>query len=198
MVPPVRERRPLVGTAAHRAAGGSLPSAFTGADTGLAALRTVSATPVYGSRRTLGFPPRRDHLGTGGPSRRPPSAGCADRRSAFPCLCVAPPGGMGAMRHVQRPRGALWDTVSAPRYEKSDLAVVAARFVFRYCPLIVPGGPGEDVREVGGQQIAPAHQFERDLGHSSQIVVPVAVPLLDGTPRIAGLLASARVRGKAK
>ena len=136
-------------------AGGSLPSAFTGADTGLAALRTVSATPVYGSRRTLGFPPRRDHLGTGGPSRRPPSAGCADQRSAFPCLCVTPPGGMGAMRHVQRPRGALWDTVSAPRYEKSDLTVVAARFVFRYCPVIVPAGPSEDVREVGGQQIAP-------------------------------------------
>ena len=55
------------------------------AGTGPAALRTVSVTPMYGSRRTLGFPPRRDHLGTGGPSRRPPSAGCADRRSAFPC-----------------------------------------------------------------------------------------------------------------
>ena len=45
------------------------------------------------------FPPRRNHLATGGPSRRPPSAGCADRRSAqFPCLRVAPPGGLGAMR----------------------------------------------------------------------------------------------------
>ena len=48
-----------------------------GAGMGPAALRTVSAIPMYGSRRTLGFPPRRNHLGTGGPSRRPPSAGCA-------------------------------------------------------------------------------------------------------------------------
>ena len=39
--------------------------------------RTVSAIPMYGSRRTLGFPPRTNHLATGGPSRRPPSAGCA-------------------------------------------------------------------------------------------------------------------------
>ena len=48
-----------------------------GAGMGPAALRTVSAIPMYGSRRTLGFPPRRNHLATGGPSRRPPSAGCA-------------------------------------------------------------------------------------------------------------------------
>ena len=54
-----------------------------GAGMGPAALRTVSAIPMYGSRRTLGFPPRRNHLGTGGPSRRPPTAGCADRRSAY-------------------------------------------------------------------------------------------------------------------
>ena len=57
-----------------------------GAGTGPAARRTVAATPIYGSRRTLGFPPRRGHLGTGGPSRRPPAAGCADQRSAFPDL----------------------------------------------------------------------------------------------------------------
>ena len=37
-------------------------------------------------RQTLGFPPRRGQLGTEGSSRRPPSAGCADQRSAFPCL----------------------------------------------------------------------------------------------------------------
>ena len=54
-----------------------------GAGTRPAALRAVSATSMYGSRRTLGFPPRRGHLGTGGPSRRPPSAGCAGRRPAF-------------------------------------------------------------------------------------------------------------------
>ena len=84
MVPAARERRPPVGTAARRAAGGSLLSAFTGCRHGAHSARTVSATPRYGSRRTLGFPPRRDRLGIGGPSRRPPSAGCADRRSAFP------------------------------------------------------------------------------------------------------------------
>ena len=38
---------------------------------------------MYGSRRTLGFPPRSNHLGTEGPSRRPPAAGCAGRRPAF-------------------------------------------------------------------------------------------------------------------
>ena len=42
-----------------------------------------SAIPMYGSRRTLGFPPRSNHLGTEGPSRRPPAAGCAGRRPAF-------------------------------------------------------------------------------------------------------------------
>ena len=36
-----------------------------GAGTGPAARGTVSATPTYGSRGTLGFPPRRDHLGAG-------------------------------------------------------------------------------------------------------------------------------------
>ena len=56
------------------------PSAARGP--GPAALRTVSAAPMCGSRRMLGFPPRRGHLGTRGPSRRPPSAGCADQRSA--------------------------------------------------------------------------------------------------------------------
>ena len=45
--------------------------------------QTVSATPLYRSRRTLRFPPTRGHPGTGSPSRRPPSAGCAGRRPAF-------------------------------------------------------------------------------------------------------------------
>ena len=81
--PPGELGRPPAGTAARRAANGSLPSAFTGAGTRPAALRTVSATSMYGSRRTLGFPPGRRHLGTGSPSRRPPSAGCAGRRPAF-------------------------------------------------------------------------------------------------------------------
>ena len=63
------ERRPPVGTAARRAAGGSCRPPAT--------LRTVSAIPMYGSEPTLGLPPRRGYLGTGGPSRGPPSAGCA-------------------------------------------------------------------------------------------------------------------------
>ena len=35
-----------------------------------------------------------NHLRTRGPSCRPPTAGCADQRSAFPCLRVALPGGV--------------------------------------------------------------------------------------------------------
>ncbi len=45
---------------------------------------------MYGSRRTLGFPPRSNHLGTEGPSRRPPAAGCAGRRPAFQAVPALP------------------------------------------------------------------------------------------------------------
>ena len=56
--------------------------------------RTVSAIPMYGSRRTLGFPPRRNHLATGGPSRRPPTAGCAGpHRENWPEVGVPGPAG---------------------------------------------------------------------------------------------------------
>ena len=98
---------------------GSLPSAFTGRRHGA---RSAAIGVCHSNVRitpNAGIPPRRNHLGTGGPSRRPPSAGCADRRSAFPCLRVAPPGGLGAMRHVHRPRGAFCDSASAPEYERS-------------------------------------------------------------------------------
>ena len=81
-------RPPTAGCADQRSAFPCLRVAPPGEKSG----RTVSAIPMYGSRRTLGFPPRRNHVATGGPSRRPPSAGCADQRSAFPCLRVAPPG----------------------------------------------------------------------------------------------------------
>ena len=63
---------------------------------------------------------------------RPASRGGADRRSAqfsrwgLPCLRVAPPGGLGAMRHVQRPRGAFCDSASAPEYEKSGFGLATA------------------------------------------------------------------------
>ena len=87
--------------------------------------RTVSAIPMYGSRRTLGFPPRRNHLGTGGPSRRPPTAGCADQRSAFPCLRVAPPGGLGAMRQFSVRVAPSATRRALPRYEKSGRTVSA-------------------------------------------------------------------------
>ena len=86
-----------------------------GTGTGPAALRALSATPMYGSRRPLGFPPRREHLGTGGSSRRPPSAGCADQRSAFqavpapflPQRCVVFRAG-GAIRTVGVPGGTAF------------------------------------------------------------------------------------------
>ena len=44
----------------------------------------------------------------------PAPTGRTGRRSAFPCLRVAPLGGLGAVRHVQRPRGAFCDSASAP------------------------------------------------------------------------------------
>ena len=53
--------------------------------------QTVSATPTYGFRRTLRFPPGRRHLGTGSPSRRPPAAGCAGRRPAFQAVPAVVP-----------------------------------------------------------------------------------------------------------
>ena len=72
--------------------GGSLPSASIGCRCGARSAANGSATPGYGSRRTPGFATRRNHLGTGGPSRRPPAAGCAGRRPAFqavPAVVVA-------------------------------------------------------------------------------------------------------------
>ena len=93
--------------------------------------RTVSALPIYGSRRTLGFPPRRNHLGTGGPSRRPPTAGCAGpHRENWPEVGVPLPARRSAWWHgrhapVQRPRGAFCDSASAPEYEKSGRTVSA-------------------------------------------------------------------------
>ena len=60
------------------------------AGTGRAALCGISATPMYGSRRTLGFPPRSNHLGTEGPSRRPPTAGCAGLKTGVPSRPRAP------------------------------------------------------------------------------------------------------------
>ena len=62
---------------AQQPAGGSLPSVFTGR-------KHWARSAANGVRHSnlrmtpnAGFPPRRGHLGTGGPSRRPPSAGCA-------------------------------------------------------------------------------------------------------------------------
>ena len=85
-----------------------LPS--RGAGTGPPALRTVSATRMYGSRRRLGFPPRRDHLGTGGPSRRPPSAGCAGQRPAFQAV----PALFRGRRYVLRPAARGYAGPKAP------------------------------------------------------------------------------------
>ena len=73
---------PIMDVSPGGAAGGSLPSAFIGCRCGARSAANGSATPRYGSRRTPGFATRRNHLGTGGPSRRPPAAGCAGRRPA--------------------------------------------------------------------------------------------------------------------
>ena len=48
-------------------------------------------------------------------------------RWGLPCLRVAPPGGMGARRHVQRPRGAFCDSASAPEVERCGLAWMTLR-----------------------------------------------------------------------
>ena len=145
--PPGGLGRPLVGTARRRRAAGRTPSSGTqrcgpgacapreppaarGPGTGPAALRTVSATPMYGSRRTLGFPPRRDHFGTGRPSRRPPSAGCAgpyreDWPEVGPVLPVgAPVRPLSMGFETRRPRSA------------ARIARLIARWVFP-----TPGGP---------------------------------------------------------
>ena len=66
--------------------------------------QTVSATPLYGSRRTRRLPPRRGHLGTGSPSRRPPSAGCAGRRPAFQAVRAIAPSAIRALRPIRTAR----------------------------------------------------------------------------------------------
>ncbi len=57
-----------------------------------------------------------------GPTGRTAQRSAQFSRWGLPCLRVAPPGGMGAMRHVQRPRGAFCDSASAPEVEKCGLA----------------------------------------------------------------------------
>ena len=74
MAPLARERRPLVGTAARSAANGVYH----------AAVQMTLNAGVPAERRTT------PELGV--LLCRPPTAGCADRRSAFPCLRVAPRG----------------------------------------------------------------------------------------------------------
>ena len=55
--------------------------------------RVPRSRPDDAERRGPGREANHPELGV--LSCRPPAAGCADRRSAFPCLCVAPPGGWG-------------------------------------------------------------------------------------------------------
>ena len=128
----VRDRRPPVGSArGRRARGAVLLSAMaqigpriTAQIRGVqdCAIRATGDSPLAaltgrvptGGRRSKPSP---RFLSVGGtPFRSPPASG-ADRRSAFPCLRVAPSGGLGAMRHVQRPRGAFCDSASAPEVE---------------------------------------------------------------------------------
>ena len=76
------ERRPPVGTAARSAAKG--------------------VRPDNAERRGPGR--EANHPRSRGPSRRPPPAGCADQRSAFPCLRVTLPVGVPA--EMRRPASA--------------------------------------------------------------------------------------------
>ena len=84
MVPSARERRPLVGTAARSAAKGMYH----------AAVRITLNTEVPAERRTT------PELGV--LLCRPPTAGCADQRSAFPCQRVALHGGVRPRRAPSR------------------------------------------------------------------------------------------------
>ena len=139
----VRERRPPVGTARRRRAesriakhrdgsrlgtvpipGGGVP--VPGRAPAQSALRRSPASRGGADRRSA-FPCPAALLLDRHCAARPASRGGADRRSAqfsrwgLPCLRVAPSGGLGAMRHVQRPRGAFCDSASAPEYEKCGL-----------------------------------------------------------------------------
>ena len=71
--------------------------------------RLPRSRPDHAERRGPGR--EANHPRTRGPSRRPPSAGCADQRSAFPCQRVAPPGGMGGNVHHQE---LNWPEVGVP------------------------------------------------------------------------------------
>ena len=71
--------RPPVGTAARRTAGGSSAVRLHGAQP-----RARQRSPLQCTDHAERWdPPRGGHFGTEGPFRRPPSAGCADQRSAF-------------------------------------------------------------------------------------------------------------------
>ena len=98
MAPQARERRPLVGTAARSAAKGVYH----------AAVQMTLNAGVPAERRTT------PELGV--LLCRPPTAGCADRRSAFPCLRVAVPGAVPTGVGVALPtRHLVWAAVSRAR-----------------------------------------------------------------------------------
>ena len=130
MAPPVRERRPPVGTAARRAAGGSLRGAFTGAQA-WGPQRCERCLPFqctdHAERWT--WDSRREgttsELGVLPAARLrravPAPTGRTGQRSAFPCLRVDSAWWHGRHAPVQRPRGAFCDSVSAPEYEKCGL-----------------------------------------------------------------------------
>ena len=121
MAPPVRERRPPVGTAARRAAGGSLPSAFTGRRHGA---RSAANGVCHSNVRitpNAGIPAEKEPPRNWG-SFPPPAFGGLCR----PEVGVPLPARRSAWWHgrhapVQRPRGAFCDSASAPEYEKSGL-----------------------------------------------------------------------------
>ena len=112
---PARERRPPVGTAARSAAKGVYHAAVRmtlNAEVpaegepplnsgSFPAARLRRAVPTRGRRSRacvslclVASSREANHPRTRGPSCRPPTAGCADQRSAFPCLYVALHGGV--------------------------------------------------------------------------------------------------------
>ena len=116
------------------------------------------------SRRTPGIPADRGRLGTGGPSRRPPSAGCADQRSAFPAPAALQ---LGRWYAVSPP-----DTGDAPNREDWP--------AFRS-----PSCAGS-LRQTATSRVPPPRRPDRDGASTSRcgvVLPPSGRPLPEGLPR---------------
>ena len=161
MAPPVRERRPPVGTAARRAAGGSLPSAFRGRRHGARSAANgvrhsnVRITPNAGipaekepPRNWGSFPPP----AFGGLCRPEVGVPLPARRSAW---------WHGRHAQVQRPPGAFCDSASAPEVEKSGLT---HRPRVPPAPYRLPPPEHRDEERVGPDQDLPQRPLVETTG----------------------------------